>query len=357
MVLAAEGKLPAARRSLALALLASHLAVAAHAETIRLIPEDRAGFRARNLFAWLRPGYSYGERYIEVTTTPPGATLDLFYVRSNFQKRYEQTEAPARVVLPKRAEAGPRDAVNIRAFLDGYRQREVSVRISSSQREVHLDLDPLPNRLDAVSYTYLAGRAALAFLTKESLTVQVQEVDGGFRVILSQTAKTEDATAALVGVTSPLIQSMEALQLGEDLLVRAILTQGVSVSRGGNYELRRRQARDELRNLWIYYVDLVPADGGTALVQHARNALAAIGSGDVSGCAAQYDARKLHGPVPPHRDEAPRRGLAGRPHRDGGRLELQRGQRDRAHRRDEPARRRARLPRAAPLVRRPRRGC
>ena len=291
MVLAAEGKLPAARRSLALALLASLLAVAAHAETIRLIPEDRAGFRARNIFAWLRPGYSYGERYIEVTTTPPGATLDLFYVRSNFQKRYEQTEAPARVVLPKRAEAGPRDAVNIRAFLDGYRQREVSVRISSSQREVHLDLDPLPNRLDAVSYTYLAGRAALAFLTKESLTVQVQEVDGGFRVILSQTAKTEDATAALVGVTSPLIQSMEALQLGEDLLVRAILTPGVSVSRGGNYELRRRQARDELRNLWIYYVDLVPADGGTALVQHARNALAAIGSGDVSGCAAQYDVR------------------------------------------------------------------
>jgi hypothetical protein len=271
--------------------LASLFAVAAQAETIRLIPEDRAGFRARNLFAWLRPGYSYGERYIDVTTTPPGATLDLFYVRSNFQKRYEQTDSPARVVLPKRAEAGPRDAVNIRAFLDGYRQREVSVRISSSQREVHIDLDPLPNRLDAVSYTYLAGRAALAFLTKESLTVQVQEVDGGFRVILSQTAKSEAATSALVGLTSPLISSMEALQLGEDLLVRAHLATGISVSSGGNYQLRRRQARDDLRNLWVYYVDLVPSDGGTALVQRARGALEAIGTGDVSGCAAQYDQR------------------------------------------------------------------
>jgi hypothetical protein len=282
---------PAARRSLAVACLVALCAVAAAAETVDLVPEDRAGFRARNLFAWLRPGYSYGERYIDVTTTPPGATLDLFYVRSNFQKRYEQTEAPARVKLPKRAEAGPRDAVNIRAFLDGYRQREVSVRISSSQRAVHLDLDPLPNRLDAVSHTYLAGRAALAFLTKESLTVQVQEVDGGFRVILSQTAKSEDATLALVGVQSPLIAKMEALQLGEDLLVRADLAPGVSVSRGGTYELRRRQARDDLRNLWIYYVDMVPADGGAAAVSRARNALAAIGAGDVSGCAARFDAR------------------------------------------------------------------
>ena len=41
--------------------------------------------------------------------------------------------------------------------------------------------------------------------------MQVQEVDGGFRVILSQTAKAEEATGALVGVSSPLIQSMEAL--------------------------------------------------------------------------------------------------------------------------------------------------
>jgi hypothetical protein len=119
----------------------------------------------------------------------------------------------------------------------------------------------------------------------------VQEVDGGFRVILSQTAKTEEATGALVGLSSPLIQSMEALQLGEDLLVRAQLAPGISVSSGGNYQLRRRQARDDLRDLWVYYVDLVPSDGGTALVQRARGALSAIGTGDVSGCAAQFDQR------------------------------------------------------------------
>ena len=263
-------------------------------------------------------------------------------MRSNFQKRYEQTEAPARVVLPKRAEAGPRDAVNIRAFLDGYRQREVSVRISSSQREVHLDLEPLPNRLDAVSHTYLAGRAALAFLTKESLTVQVQEVDGGFRVILSQTAKTEDATGALVGVTSPLIQSMEALQLGEDLLVRAELAPGVSVSSGGSYQLRRRQARDELRDSGSTTSTWCPPTAAPRRAARARRArrdrrrrrLGLRGAASTQRLRESLEpaalARalaprgELHGPLPAHRDEAPRRGVAGRPHRDARRLELQR---------------------------------
>jgi hypothetical protein len=281
--------LPRARRLLLCCLALLGLAADAAAETVRLIPDDRAGFRARNLFAWLRPGHSYGDRYIDVTTTPPGATLDLFYVRSNFQKRYEQTEAPSRVVLPKRAEAGPRDAVNIRAFLDGYRQKEVSIRIASTQKQVHIELEPLPNRLDAVSHTYFAGRASLAFLTKESLTVQVQEVEGGFRVILSETAKAEGLAGAFAGLRSPLIESIEALQLGEDLLVRAQLAPGVSVSRGGSYELRRRQSRDELRNLWVYYVDMVPADGGVEAVARARGALSAIGAGDVAGCAARFD--------------------------------------------------------------------
>jgi hypothetical protein len=282
--------LPTARRSLALISLSLLvLAGAASAETIRLIPDDRAGFRGRNLFAWLRPGYSYGERHIDVTTTPPGATLDLFYVRSNFQKRYEQSAAPVRVVLPRRVEAGPRDAVNIRAFIDGYRQQEVSIRISSLQDDVHIDLEPLPNRLEAVSHTYLAGRASLAFLTKEALTVQVQEVEGGFRVILSETARGPELGAAFEGLRSPLLKSVEALQLGEDLLVRATLPPRVSVAKGGDYQLRRRQSRDELRNLWVYHVDMVPGDGGAAAVTRARGALAEIGAGDVSGCTRRFD--------------------------------------------------------------------
>ena len=279
---------PARLLLVAAATVGGALAANAALQTVRLVPDDRASWRASNLFSFLRPGHNYGARYIDVTTTPPNATLDLFYVRSNFQKRYEQASAPVRVELPKRSEAGPRDAVNIRAFLDGHRQREVSVRVASSQTSVHIDLEPLPNRLEGAAYTYFAGRAALTFLTKEAPTVRVQEQEGGFRVILSETALQPDVDFA--GVRSPLVEKVEALQLGEDLLVRVKLPASVQVGRDAPWQLRSRQARDELRNLYVYSVELAPTDGGAAAVARARGALASITAADVSGCAGRYDA-------------------------------------------------------------------
>ena len=83
--------------------------------------------------------------------------LDLFYVRINFQKGYEQTDAPATVVLPSRIEAGPRDSLTIRALLDGYRQREVHVRVRSRETKVHIDLEPLPNAARRDDAQHLRG--------------------------------------------------------------------------------------------------------------------------------------------------------------------------------------------------------
>jgi len=251
--------------------------------TVVLVPQDRASWRASSVFNVVRPQHSYGERFIEVETTPPGAMLDLFYIRSNFQKRYEQATAPVKVVLPTRAEAGPRDAVMIRAFMEGYRQREVSVRVASDQDHVLLELDPLPNALVAATQVYLAGRASVAFLTKEALTVRVQDRSDGFDVILAETAKGKDVD--LAGMESPLVRHVEALQLGEDLMVRVRTNPGAK--RG--YELRSRQTRDELRDLYVYSVEMVPPDGGVAAVQRARAALAGIGPEDVSGCALAWD--------------------------------------------------------------------
>jgi hypothetical protein len=275
------------RRLLALCTLAcAFSAQAAALETIELIPEDRASWRARNFFAWIRPGHFYGERSIEVETTPPGATLDLFYVRSNFQKRYEQADAPVRVILPPRVDAGPRDAVTIRAFREGYKQQEVSVRIASGQDRVHIDLVPLPNTLVSVAHTYFAGRSSLSFLTREALTARVQEREQGFNVILAETAKGEDVTASLDGVRSPFISEVESLQLGEDLLVRV---DTADTARRQSLELRSRQGRDELRDLYVYSVELVPPDGGSAAVEHTRSALAAVQPSDLGGCARAFD--------------------------------------------------------------------
>jgi hypothetical protein len=253
--------------------------------TVDLVPADRASWRPRNLFAWLRPGHNYDTRTILVETSPAGAMLDLFYVRSNFQKRYEQAEAPARVVLPSRVEAGPRDALVVRAFREGYRQREVSIRIQSKQDRVLLELEPLPNTLVAASHVYFAGRASLAFLAKESLTVRVQERDEGFSVVLAETALAKDVDATFTGMHSPLVEDVEWLQLGEDLLVQVQMPKGQRPL----YDLRSRQMRDELRDLYVYSVDLVPADGGVDAVRRAREALARIRPEQVTGCARAFD--------------------------------------------------------------------
>ena len=253
--------------------------------TVDLVPADRANWRPRNLFAWIRPGHNFDARTVLVETSPAGAMLDLFYVRSNFQKRYEQAEAPARVVLPPRVEAGPRDALVVRAFREGYRQREVSVRIQSNQDRVMLELEPLPNTLVAASHVYFAGRASLAFLAKESLTVRVQERDEGFSVVLAETALAKDLDAAFSGMQSPLVEDVEWLQLGEDLLVQVDMPKGQRPL----YDLRSRQMRDELRDLYVYSVDLVPSDGGVDAVRRAREALARIRPEQVSGCARVFD--------------------------------------------------------------------
>ena len=253
--------------------------------TVDLVPADRASWRPGNLFGWLRPGHNYEPRTVLVETSPEGAMLDLFYVRSNFQKRYEQAESPARVKLPPRIEAGPRDALMVRAFREGYRQKEVSIRVQSGQDRIVLELEPLPNTLVAASHTYLAGRGSLAFLAKESLTVRVQERDQGFNVILAETALAPEVAGVFTGIKSPLVEDVEWLQLGEDLLVEVRMPSG----RRSEYELRSRQTRDELRDLYFYSVELVPSDGGIDAVRRAREALARIRAEDVAGCARVFD--------------------------------------------------------------------
>lgn len=261
-------------------------------ETIDLIPEDRASWSASNLFMPITglfmggPGFYYDEREILIETTPPGAELDLFYVRQNFQKAYEQAEAPVRVVLPPRSEAGPRDVVTIRALMDGHRQREVRVKVRSKDDRVMIDLEPLPNSLVAVSYVYLAGRASLTFLTQEALTFRIQKAPEGLSLVLTETSLGRGAEATAEGVESPLVQGLQAQQLGEDLVMRVSLSEE---ARGDEIDTRSRQGFDAVRGLHSFGLDLVPPDGGAEGVRGAKAALAALRAADVTGCNAVFD--------------------------------------------------------------------
>jgi hypothetical protein len=289
------------RRLLAIALLVGFHAHASRADgdppadfnVVELAPQEPPKWSPTNLVAPITglflggPGYWYGERTVEVETTPPGAILDLFYVRRNFQKRYEQVDAPARVILPSRIEASERDTLTVRALLDGYSQREVHIPVRSRTERVMIDLSPLPNSLLAFIHTSFAGRGSLSFLTKEALTFRLQKSKDGFDVILAQTANTPAAGEALSGIHSGLIEALQAQQLGEDLMVRVRLTE---LGRSEALETRSRQGFDPVRNLHLFTLDLVPRAGDDVGRESARAALARITTADVTGCALEFDA-------------------------------------------------------------------
>jgi len=275
---------------LALAMLLG-IPAQAEREVIELIPSDRSSWGATNLFAPVTglfmggPGYWYSAREIEVDTTPSGATLDLFYVRANFQKRFEQAEAPILLRLPSRIEAGPRDSITIRALLDGYGQEEVHVKVRSREEKVMIDLSPLPNTLEAMTHKYFSGRDSLTFLTKEALTFRVQKASDGFSVVLTETGKSARAGETMQGIKSANIKSLKGQQLGEDLVVRVTLTE----SARGNVEPRSTQGYDAVRGLHQFTINLNPTDSGAAAVAKAIEALSRIQTSDVTGCALAYD--------------------------------------------------------------------
>ncbi len=282
------------RKATWLGLLALALALAAGtapAEEIELLPDGKKHFGASKFFApitslFLGPGYWWGERRIAIETTPPDATVHLFYVRAGFQKRFEETFTPVTVRLPRRIDANPKDVVIVRTFLDGYRVREQKVKVSSRTNRVLIEMEPLPNLLEAVAHTYFGGRGSVSFLTKESLSLRVQEQKQGFSAALHETARGAGVDEELGGIRSPLLARLEAHQIGEDLMVQ--FDYGPALA-GTEPEIRSRSSEDAIRELYVYTLDVVGKDAGAAAVTRTKAALAKITPADVSGCAARFD--------------------------------------------------------------------
>lgn len=278
--------------ALAATLAVASFAASSRAETVELMPGGPGHWGVRNIVAPFAslvrgPGHYYGERTLEVETTPPDAAVDLFYVRSGFQKRFEQTDAPVTVRLPRRIDAHPGDVVIVRAFAEGYGVAERTVEVGSGTDELLLELEPLPNVLRAVAHTYFAGRASLELHTEESLSLRVQESDGGFQLALHETARGEGLEVA--GLGGPLLGDLNALQLGEDLVLQ--VSWGAAVT-DGEPELRSRQSRDPVRDVHVYSIEAISEEWTSgAGVERTRDALATIGPQDVSGCALAFERR------------------------------------------------------------------
>jgi hypothetical protein len=266
-------------------------ATAAKREIIELIPAKRSSWTIERLFAPITglfrggPSYWYGERSIKIDTRPPGASLDLFYVRENIQQRFERAESPILLRLPTRIEAGPRDSVAIRAILDGHLHQEVQLEVRSRETQLTIELVPLPNRLEAMTHTHLSRRGSLKFLTSEEVKFRLQKMSDGFSIALTETGHSEDAFETMRGVSSGNIKSIRAEQLGEDLVVRVQLHDTTR----NRLDLRSTQGYDSVRELHQFTIELVPVEGNAAVLARSGDALNRVQPSDVFGCALDFD--------------------------------------------------------------------
>lgn len=260
-------------------------------ETVDMRPETPASWSMRHLSApivslFRGPSHMYAAREFSIETTPAGGYVDLFYVRSGFQKRFEQAESPVRVIIPSRLEAGPRDSLTVRAFADGYQPTSLTFDIGGQIEDLAIDLEPLPNTLEALDYRYFAGRATLSFMTREALSFRIQDSDTGYTVILNETSISPEAQSIVETIQGPRIAEAYSQQLGKDLVLGLVLREE---ARSAGLELRSRQSYDAPRALHVFEIDLVAEDAMAASVEHALAALSQVASSDVSGCAGVFD--------------------------------------------------------------------
>lgn len=254
-------------------------------------PTSRADWSPRNLLLPFTSvfvggiGYWYDERELRIDTTPSGAIVDLFYIRANFQKLYEQSETPVTVILPPRVESLERDALRIRVLAPGYQQQSLTIKVHARVEEIILDLEPLANRLETVAHRYFAGRGSLALMTQELLQPRLQQETEGFAVFLAESGMSEQAASTLSSIENALVEESFGQQLGEDLAVRVTVRE----EHAAGIELRSRQSYDAARELHVFAIDLVPTDGGAAAVAGALEALTRLEASDLSKCALRFD--------------------------------------------------------------------
>jgi hypothetical protein len=246
-------------RPFVLALLLCLAAPAARAEETGCIafgPDEASTFTIRNVGAAISSvvgfwNYWYGENSVTLDSVPRDAQLEVFYIRKNFQKKYQLLAPPVRLCLPNRISATRRDALTVRVSSGGYSTREWTFSVLDTPENLVLQLDPLPNALVFLGHTHLRDRTTLALRTLKEPEFRVSKSTGqaGFTLALTQTA---DKLAPKPRVSGGHVRGVEVAQVGEDLLLR-IDTDSPDV------EARSKQSYDPIRQEYVFLLDFAPA--------------------------------------------------------------------------------------------------
>jgi len=254
---------------------------------VDLIPTERAAWSPKNLGIGVTSmlggwNYWYTVREISVETVPTNADLRLYYIRSNFQKRFEQSHTPALVKIPPRVDMTYKDAVKFHAIADGYLAQEVSYDAQKVPDHVVLQLQVLPNSLVSLSHTELAGRTSLTMRTTEQPDVRMSKNTSlkGFQIALTKTAV---KLAGKPPAGGGHVTGLAAIQLGEDAVVRV-------ETDAGDLEVRSRQSFDAVQSQYVYVFDIVPPGTAAPSDGQVRARLDALGFTPDANCDDRFAA-------------------------------------------------------------------
>jgi hypothetical protein len=239
------------------------------------------------------PWRYFPRRSIRIETDPPGALLDLAYLRHGARLMFEQVRAPLEVELPNRFVAHRTDALSIHAFVPGYQPARVTAPLHGDTTELQIQLERISNSVEIVGYRYLAGRGALVLLTRSELEVRVANTGEGFYVVLTDTALDEVAGVVLDSLRSPQIESATAIQLGRDLLLQLRLGE---TAREDPPALRIFAGFETARQLHRTVLEFSRPEARTT--RRALDGLARIRTDAVSACALRFDAALREGLEP-----------------------------------------------------------
>ncbi len=256
-------------------------------ERIELFPEEKTGWSPRNIGAGIStivtgPSYWYAEKETRIETVPAEANLALYYIRSNFQKRFERAVAPVVVVAPSRIDATNRDVVAVRAAVDGYLSKEVKFRVFDAPKELLIRLDPLPNSLVFLGHTHIAGRSTITLRTSEEPEMSVSRARGSNSFTLAL-AKTANKLEQVPESGSGHLEALTVDQLGEDLVVRV-------VTRLDDAEVRSKSSYDPIRKEHVFVLDVMRKGSRPPSSGQVRRQLEQVSFALGSRCHAQYGA-------------------------------------------------------------------
>ncbi len=231
----------------------------ARSEGALTLKPDQIGDWGNFLPSLLRPLHYFPERRVQVSTSPPGADLDLLYLREGGSMRlFEQARSPVVVKLPSRFVASEGDVLLIRAFAPGYRRAEAHVSVHGGDEVAELALEPSARVVQEVWARDFGRGASVTVLADGPIDIERHGEGGVLRVVLPDTALGEGVAATLPGTSGSTLTAVRPFQLGSELMLSLELAPGTRAE-----DARFQAAALASRRQWKLLVSLPAASGAS----------------------------------------------------------------------------------------------